>query len=163
MKHYLFLPTPLGELTVCEEDEKLIHICWDRHPEEGIFGTTPLLRETAEQIQAYFAHRLTRFALPYRTEGSDFQKRVWQEMSRIPYGSTWSYQELARHSGQEKACQAVGTACRKNPIALILPCHRVINKNGAPGNYNGGAERKRLLLAHEGQHTSLFPLSVINL
>lgn len=163
MKHYLFLPTPLGELTVCEEDEKLIHICWDRHPEEGIFGTTPLLRETVEQIQAYFAHRLTRFALPYRTEGSDFQKRVWQEMSRIPYGSTWSYQELARHSGQEKACQAVGTACRKNPIALILPCHRVINKNGAPGNYNGGAERKRLLLAHEGQHTSLFPLSVINL
>lgn len=163
MKHYLYLTTPLGELTVCEEHEQLTRICWDRQPAEGIFGPTPLLRETAAQMEAYFAHRLTRFTLPCHLEGSDFQILVWKEMSRIPYGKTWSYQELARQCGPEKACQAVGTACRKNPIALIIPCHRVINKNGAPGNYNGGAERKRLLLAHENPCGTLFPLSVINL
>lgn len=164
MTHFFFIPTPLGELTVCTEGEELTRLSWERTSVEGAeFGSTPLIRETARQIQAYFERRLTCFSLPYRLSGSTFRKRVWTEMSAIPYGCTWSYQDLARHCQQEKACQAVGTACRENPLVLIIPCHRVINKNGATGNYYGGAERKRLLLELEKQPTTLFPLSVINL
>lgn len=164
MKHHFFIPTPLGELTACEENECLTVLCWERiSPEKSIYGNTPLIRETTQQIEAYFEHRLTHFTLPYQAEGTGFQKQVWKEICNVPYGSTWSYQELAQHCENGKACQAVGTACGKNPLVLIIPCHRIINKNGSTGNYHGGAERKIRLLEHEKRTATLFPLSVINL
>lgn len=163
MNHYFFIPTPLGELTVCEENEKLTQICWGHIIPTGTSALTPLIREAECQIRAYFAHRLTFFDLPYQLNGTDFQKQVWQAISHIPYGTTLSYQELSRQCRQEKACRATGNACGKNPLVVLIPCHRVIRQNGTYGNYHGGQERKRLLLELESNRPQLFPLSVINL
>jgi methylated-DNA-[protein]-cysteine S-methyltransferase len=102
-----------------------------------------------QQLAAYFAGDLTEFDLPMDMEGTDFQRRVWQELRRIPYGHTVSYAELARRVGNAKACRAVGLANGRNPIGIIVPCHRVIASDGGLGGYGGGLERKNWLLDHE--------------
>lgn len=163
MKYFFHIETPLGFLTACEEDRKLIKLLWGKLTPEGHYRKTSLLDQTDNEIQAYFRQELTAFSIPYLLQGTDFQKDIWNTLATIPYGTTISYQELARQSGHPKACRAAGTACAENPINLIIPCHRIVNKNGTTGNYRGGAERKRQLLILENKKTALFPLSVINL
>jgi len=102
-----------------------------------------------EQLSAYFAGELTGFDLPMQMNGTEFQRRVWKGLSEIPYGETISYAELAHRVGNPKACRAVGLANGRNPIAIIVPCHRVIATNGALGGYGGGLDRKSWLLEHE--------------
>ncbi len=142
----LGLDSPLGPLTVTEEQGAIVRLAWSRPkaPE-----ATALLTRAAAALTAYFARRAFDFDLPYAPAGSDFQRRVWQEISRIPLGETRSYGALAARLGS--APRAVGGACGANPIPILIPCHRVLAAGGRAGGYSGkgGLATKRFLLAHE--------------
>lgn len=163
MKYYSYIETPLGYMTACEENDLLTELLWEQNPIKESYKETALLKLTEKEIQAYFRRELTCFSIPYKLQGTDFQKSVWTVLAQVPYGTTISYQELAEKCGHPKACRAVGTACGNNPINLIIPCHRIVNKNGASGNYRGGSERKKHLIAHENDKLSFFSHSVIYL
>lgn len=110
---------------------------------------SPLLRQVLHQLQEYFAGKRTMFDLPLAPQGTDFQKRVWQALCDIPYGETCSYGALAKTLGKPGAARAVGMANNKNPIGIIIPCHRVIGANGALVGYAGGLPLKQRLLTLE--------------
>ncbi|MGI5340861.1 methylated-DNA--[protein]-cysteine S-methyltransferase [Streptomyces sp. CA-181903] len=114
------------------------------HPDPAPFG------QVARQMAAYFEGRLTRFDVPLDLRGTAFQRRVWAGLLEIPYGETMSYGELARHIGAPSASRAVGLANGKNPVSIIVPCHRVIGADGSLTGYGGGVDRKRRLLELEG-------------
>jgi methylated-DNA-[protein]-cysteine S-methyltransferase len=143
---HLSLFSPVGELTLIEEDDALVALEWGRAPS----GTeTKLLTEAKRQLDSYFARKLKTFDLPMQMKGSDFQRRVWKRMNRIPYGERVTYGMVAREL--ESGPRAVGMACGTNPIPIIVPCHRILGSNGL-GGYSGGAglETKRQLLRLEG-------------
>ncbi len=106
----------------------------------------PLVRETARQLEEYFQGKRRQFDLPLELEGTPFQMRAWEALLAIPYGETRTYAEMARRIGAPGAARAVGGANHANPVAIVVPCHRVINTGGGLGGYGGGLERKRLLL-----------------
>jgi methylated-DNA-[protein]-cysteine S-methyltransferase len=108
--------------------------------------------EVVAQLEAYFAGTLSRFELPLAADGTDFQRRVWAALQEIPYGETISYGELAQYVGKPGASRAVGLANGRNPIGIVIPCHRVIGADGSLTGYGGGLERKVWLLEHEGAH-----------
>ena len=108
------------------------------------------LPEAVRQLRDYFAGSRREFDLPLRLAGTDFQRRVWGGLTEIRYGETWSYGQLAKRIGNPKASRAVGLANGRNPISILVPCHRVIGADGSLTGYGGGLERKRWLLAHEG-------------
>lgn len=112
-----------------------------------------LLTEAAQQLDQYFSGTRTDFTLPLSAQGTSFQQTVWQTLCHIPYGETWSYAQLADAVGQPKAARAVGMANSKNPISIIVPCHRVIGKNGQLTGYSGGIERKAHLLEWEKKNS----------
>jgi methylated-DNA-[protein]-cysteine S-methyltransferase len=124
-----------------------------RRPPVESFGerdeSVPLLVEVARQLMAYFAGRLIDFDVPLRLHGTTFQRRVWAALADIPYGETVSYGELAALIGQPTAARAVGLANGRNPVAVIVPCHRVIGSTGSLVGYGGGLDRKRYLLRLE--------------
>jgi len=113
-------------------------------------GDNPILQLARRQLDEYFARTRTSFDLPLDAEGTAFERRVWDLLRAIPYGTTTSYGELARRLGEPKEARAVGAANGKNPIPIIVPCHRVIGANGDLTGFGGGLERKRWLLEHEG-------------
>ncbi|WP_337173044.1 methylated-DNA--[protein]-cysteine S-methyltransferase [Paludisphaera sp.] len=117
--------------------------------ESGAAG--PFLDDVRARLDDYFAERPSRFDLPLLMEGTDFQRRVWGELLKIPHGETISYAELARRVGDPKATRAVGSANGRNPIAVIVPCHRVISADGRLGGFGGGLDRKLWLLRHEAR------------
>lgn len=117
------------------------------------------LAETARQLGEYFAGARRRFDLPLRLHGTVFQTRVWQALIEIPYGTTWSYGQLAKRLGNSNASRAVGLANGSNPISILVPCHRVIGADGSLTGYGGGLERKRWLLEHEGALSRCFDLA----
>jgi methylated-DNA-[protein]-cysteine S-methyltransferase len=142
----LSISSPVGNLVLDEQDGAIVAIRWA----EGVGGNgSPLLAEAARQIDAYFAAKLKGFDLPLRPAGSVFERRVWDAMLRIPYGETRCYGDLAGELGS--AARAVGGACGKNPIPIVIPCHRVLGK-GWMGGYSGagGLKTKQALLAIEG-------------
>jgi methylated-DNA-[protein]-cysteine S-methyltransferase len=144
----LAFDSPVGRLVMSEADEAIVALGWD--PDERFDGAaTPLLVEAKRQIEAYFARRLERFDLPLAPHGSMHEQRVWAAMRQISYGETRSYGELAFAIGS--APRAIGRACGRNPIAIVIPCHRVLAKSGL-GGYSGGQglPTKRRLLALEG-------------
>lgn len=110
----------------------------------------PLLKRAEKQLQEYFEQRRTEFDLTLRLAGSRFQQQVWKAVSQIPFGKTKSYLQVARELGDSAALRAVGSANGKNPIPIIIPCHRVIGSDGSLTGYSGGIERKRYLLILEG-------------
>ncbi len=112
-----------------------------------------ILQQAVSQIESYLDGKLLAFDLPLEPEGSDFQQRVWKQLQKIPYGKTCSYSEVARRLQKEKAVRAVGTANGRNPLCLIIPCHRVIAADGSLGGYSGGLERKQKLLQLEKTRT----------
>ncbi len=120
-----------------------------------------ILRETAAQLERYFRGELREFDVPLDLQGTEFQKRVWAALLEIPYGETRSYSDLARRLGKPNATRAVGAANGANPVAIIVPCHRVIASNGSLWGYGGGLERKRFLLDLEAsaKSSSLFSSS----
>jgi methylated-DNA-[protein]-cysteine S-methyltransferase len=142
----LSISSPIGGLVLDEESGALVAIRWA----EGEGGNgSPLLAAAARQLDAYFAGKLSHFDLPLRPAGSGFEQRVWSAMQRIPFGETRCYGDLAGELGS--APRAVGGACGKNPIPIVIPCHRVLGK-GWLGGYSGsgGLETKKALLALEG-------------
>jgi methylated-DNA-[protein]-cysteine S-methyltransferase len=149
--------SPVGPLTLVAADGVLTGLYMDkqRHlPSPEIFGggradTDGLLAETARQLRDYFAGRRTEFGVPLGLTGTPFQQRVWAALLEIPYGETISYGELAQQIGQPTAARAVGLANGRNPIGIIVPCHRVVGADGSLTGYGGGLERKQYLLAFE--------------
>lgn len=113
---------------------------------------TRVLAQTAKQLREYFAGKRTVFDVPLAPDGTEFQLGVWKTLEAIPYGETWSYGDVARRIGQPTASRAVGAANGRNPIAIIVPCHRVIGASGALTGYGGGMPTKKWLLAHEQAH-----------
>ncbi|MEM7250862.1 MAG: methylated-DNA--[protein]-cysteine S-methyltransferase [Pseudomonadota bacterium] len=140
------LASPVGTLVVVADDDAIVAVRWGRGPEREPMG---LLRETAEQLDAYFAGRLKEFDLPLRPRGGTFQRQVCDAMLAIPYGMTRTYGELATRL--DSAAQAIGQACGENSIPIIIPCHRVLAAQGL-GGYSGagGIETKIALLKLEG-------------
>ena len=152
---YTLFETPLGQMTLQANSQGLLGAWFETHTTQpAALGhhapEHPVLVETMSQLQAYFAKELTQFDLPLAANGTPFQQQVWQALTMIPYGQTWSYQQLADAIGNPKAVRAVGLANGKNPISVIVPCHRVIGKNGKLTGYAGGLERKQTLLKLEG-------------
>lgn len=148
------IDSPVGPLTLAGDDDVLTQLVMheQRHapvaiaeyPEDkNAFG------DAVDQLKAYFEGDLHDFDIDMRLEGTDFQQRVWQGLREIPYGETWSYGELADHIGAYNAQRAVGLANGKNPVAIIVPCHRVIGANGNLVGYGGGLDRKVFLLELE--------------
>lgn len=146
MPHDSF-PTPFGPLTVFEEDGAIVAIEFGRTPESQ---QTPLLKEARRQLNAYFDGRLQSFDLPLSASGSAFQKRVWDHLSEIEYGRIETYGEVAKAVGS--VARAVGGACGRNPIGIVVPCHRVIGANNSLTGFSadGGIDTKRALLRLEG-------------
>ena len=140
------IETPVGAIVVTEKDGHIVRVRWSR---ESHGGNAPVLDEARQQIAAYFRSELTRFDLPLRPGGGEFQRRVCDAMSAIPFGETRTYGDLAREL--ETPPQAVGQGCGHNPIPIIIPCHRVLGANDLGGFSGGqGIETKEKLLRHEG-------------
>lgn len=147
-------PTPVGHLLVVGDTEWLHFVGLPGSFDEAAMnpdrrGTPDVVDEAIAQVDAYFGHELREFSLPLRPAGTEFQQRVWFALADIGYGETESYGQLAARVGNSKACRAVGLANGRNPIPLILPCHRVIGSNGSLTGYGGGLDLKRWLLDHE--------------
>lgn len=143
--------SPIGALMLVEDQERLteIRFCPETpNPRPG--STHPLLQEAIVQLEAYFAGNLRHFDLPLAPAGTPFQQTVWHELQCIPYGHTITYAELARRIGRPTASRAVGAANGRNPIPILIPCHRVIGSNGHLTGYAGGLPIKTHLLALEG-------------
>ena len=150
-------PSPIGELVITASDSGLTGVWFPRTgevaaapPDEERGPVSAVLARTCEQLAEYFAGSRTRFDIPLDPLGTAFQRRVWEALLAIPYGTTLSYSELARRLGDVRATRAVGAANGRNPIPIVVPCHRVIGANGALTGFGGGLDRKRWLLEHEG-------------
>ena len=153
-RHYA---SPVGPLLIAADNDVLAYCLWEDVPDtawpahwtEDRDRQCRLLSETCRQLDEYFSGERETFRLPVRLAGTVFQRRVWDTLTRIPYGRTVTYKELARQTGNAKAARAAGNANRRNPLMIILPCHRVVGSNGETGGYAGGTDRKRWLLEHE--------------
>ena len=142
--------TPLGALRLYADADELVGIDLPgRDAGPGVEQRSAVLVRAEEQLAEYFAGERRVFDLPLAPRGTGFQTRVWRTLLRIPYGETWSYGELARAIGRPAASRAVGAANGRNPIPIIVPCHRVIGANGSLTGYGGGLPIKRWLLDHE--------------
>ena len=156
--HYRSIDSPIGPLLLAGDDHGLHFLLFargrsDAKPKPGWEPDRGLLKEPVKQLHAYFAGKLRSFDLPLAPEGTSFQSQVWRALCDIPYGETASYGEIAKRIGNPKAVRAVGLANGSNPIAVIIPCHRVIGSNGSLTGYGGGLPIKQALLALErGQH-----------
>ncbi|ROQ60046.1 methylated-DNA-[protein]-cysteine S-methyltransferase [Streptomyces sp. 840.1] len=153
-RRHTVIDSPYGLLTLVATDGVLagLYMTAQRHrPPEETFGTPDPgpFAETIRQLDAYFAGERREFDLPLNLYGTPFQRSVWAELQRIPYGETRSYGELAENLGKPGASRAVGLANGKNPVGIIVPCHRVIGASGSLTGYGGGLDRKQRLLAFE--------------
>ena len=147
---YFTYMTPVGHLTLASDGKSITRLLLSTQVCEGTRRPTALTNEASNQIQEYMAGKRRSFDLPLAPQGSDFQKQVWDALCEIPYGETRSYRDIAEAVGNAKACRAVGNANNKNPIPLIIPCHRVIASNGGLGGYAYGLKTKIFLLNLEG-------------
>ena len=152
--HYRTVPSPIGELTLAGIGSTLTHLLMSEQahsPDRGGWGPADAdaFADVATQLEAYFAGALTEFDVDMRLDGSGFQRRVWAALTTIPYGQTRSYGEIADQIGAPTAARAVGAANGRNPISIIVPCHRVIGSAGRLTGYGGGIDRKRILLELE--------------
>ena len=142
------IDTPIGGLWLGEENGRICLAAGER-PESAEEGSSPLLVLAAEQLAEYFAGTRAAFDLPLAIGGSDFARRVYEELARVPFGETVSYKRLAVAAGSPKAARAVGSACGANPLLVLIPCHRVVCSDGSLGGYALGVDRKRWLIEHE--------------
>lgn len=152
---YVFkrMPSPVGTLTLIASGDKLCAILWENERlnrvrigplQEDIHS--PLLQETERQLQQYFAGEREHFDLPLDFVGTEFQQKVWQALLTIPFGETRSYSQIAEQIGSPKAVRAVGAAVGRNPLSVVVPCHRVVGTDGSLTGYAGGLDRKKSLL-----------------
>ena len=154
---YRIIDSPVGPITIAGDNDAITGLRMEdqAHPPVGHEEWVPdegAFPEVVDQLDAYFAGDLTEFDVPLRLEGTEFQRRVWAGLLEIPYGETTSYGQLATRIGQPTASRAVGLANGRNPVGIIVPCHRVIGSTGALTGYGGGVDRKRALLDLERAH-----------
>jgi methylated-DNA-[protein]-cysteine S-methyltransferase len=151
---YLWMESPVGMLLIAGDEAGLRRVLFAEgrnrvRPETEWRENPEAFSEARGQLQSYFSGKLREFHLPLAPQGTPFQVRVWKELLKIPYGATISYGDLARRLGDLKASRAVGLANGANPIAIVIPCHRVIGSNGKLTGYGGGLKNKEWLLALE--------------
>ena len=158
MNAFSYFESPIGRLLLTSDGSALTGLymepsrkaqCTDGWIED--VSVAPL-SATVRQLTEYFEGTRREFDLPLRLQGTAFQQRVWRQLTEIPYGQTWSYGQLATRIDKPSASRAVGLANGRNPISILVPCHRVIGADGSLTGYGGGIERKRWLLVHEGLH-----------
>ncbi len=154
------LESPIGPLRIIASDAGIRAVLWPKEPEGRVrldepvrpAGEHPIARATARQLTEYFAGERTEFDLPLDPTGTEFQQACWSALRRIPYGATAGYAEQAAMIGKPTAARAVGAADGRNPISIIVPCHRVVASDGSLTGFAGGLEIKRWLLDHEAEH-----------
>ena len=162
--YYSTMDSPVGRLLLAGNGSGLGWVFFEKEgrpvsPRPGWEERSRPFRDVMRQLDAYFAGKRREFDLELAPEGTPFQQRVWQELRTIPFGETISYGELARRIGRPSASRAVGAANGRNPISIIVPCHRVIGSNGSLTGFGGGLDTKRALLDHEqGNRQALLPL-----
>ena len=150
MINYFCYDTEIGRIKISEKDEKIIGLVFsDYKKEDEIEKETELIKKAYTQLEEYLSGKRTEFDIEIEMIGTEFQKKVWKELLNIPYGETRSYKDIAIAIGNEKACRAVGNANNKNPIAIIVPCHRVVGSDGSMTGYAGGLNIKEKLLKIE--------------
>ena len=149
---YKEIESPVGKLKLVANSNALVAVLWEREPPNRVKLDTarldpqqPILLETERQLTEYFSGARTEFDLPLQPDGSEFQKKVWQALREIPFGQTRSYLELAKALGSSKAARAVGAANGKNPLSIIVPCHRVVGADGSLTGFAGGIATKAAL------------------
>jgi len=153
--HRIYVASPVGALEIdgAADFVARVHLCDEEHAPTPLTADVPAaLRLAAEELGAYFAGELRAFSVPLRLAGTDFQRRVWEALRAIPFGQVRTYAEVAAAVGNPRGARAVGMANARNPVAVIVPCHRVVAAGGRLGGYSAGLWRKRWLLRHEG-HT----------
>ena len=150
---YKIIKTPVGPLKIVIRDQVLAAILWDNEKPNRVRldqmtedKKDPLILEIEKQLNDYFLHQRTAFNLPIETRGTAFQQEVWNLLNQIPYGSTWTYKDIALKMDRPQAVRAVGAAIGRNPISIVIPCHRVIASNGSLAGFAGGIHRKQILL-----------------
>jgi len=156
MIYKAFIETNIVQIGIAEEDQFLTHLFFrqEKVPDGAIQKWTPFLRNVAQEIKEYLSGKRRKFDIPLKLYGTDFQLSVWNALLTIPYGETRSYRDIAEQIGNAKACRAVGQANNRNPIAIIVPCHRVIGTDGSPTGFAGGLEVKQQLLELERRGTT---------
>jgi methylated-DNA-[protein]-cysteine S-methyltransferase len=157
MNFYCYVDSPIGRLMLTSDGEALTGLYMGAPSKQPTLGadwvekpTAGALPAAARQLKEYFTGKRKNFELPLKLEGTEFQKRVWGQLTKIPFGETWRYGQLAKRLDNPNGSRAVGLANGRNPIAVIVPCHRVIGADGSMTGFGGGIPRKQWLLAHEG-------------
>jgi len=152
------LKTKIGWIQIVEENEKITKLSFldEKEVEKSkkCGKPSPSIQKICKQLEEYLDGKRQDFSIPIKTNGTPFQEKVWEELQKIPYGETICYGELAKRIGNPKASRAVGMANNKNPIAIIIPCHRVIGKNGKLVGYASGVDKKEALLILENENKS---------
>ena len=153
--YYDYLETPIGSLLLVGSDDGLVRVAFEQDgrpepPEEDWVRAPEKLETARRQLEEYFQGSRREFDLRLEPEGTDFQRSVWRALAEIPFGETVSYGELAQSLGKPSAMRAVGAANGRNPLPIVLPCHRVIGSDGSLTGFGGGLDAKRYLLDHEG-------------
>ena len=143
------IDSQIGKIAIFAEDEKIIRLDLKTKEKADSAITEKVLLKAEKQLSEYFSGERKTFDLEFEFSGTDFQKAVWNELLKIPFGKTKTYGEIAKTIGNPKASRAVGSACGKNPIAIIVPCHRVLGADGKTGGFAFGTETKEWLLGHE--------------
>jgi len=156
MTQVFYYDTPVGKIGIAEEEGAVVRLLFPHEKAEPHYveKETPLLKKAAKQVAEYFAGKRKVFDLPLKLKGTDFQVSCWNALLTVPYGKTVSYQHIAEKVGSPKGFRAVGGANHNNPIPLIVPCHRIIGKDGSLVGFGGGLPLKRYLLDLERDHAS---------
>ena len=154
MIYSITMTTPVGILLLSSDEKYLKSISFDAEVLEDAPWLPEVLTQTRKQLEEYFFGARKQFEIPLLAEGTDFQQLVWRKLEDVPFGSTKSYADIARELGSENASRAVGMANGRNPIPIIIPCHRIIGHNGKLTGYAGGLERKKWLLVHEQRNST---------
>jgi methylated-DNA-[protein]-cysteine S-methyltransferase len=152
MKNVFYYETELGRIGIAEADGRITYLFFEGEdfPEKDYeVNESDILAKAANQLSEYFSGMRKQFDLPLAPSGTEFMLRVWDALQKIPYGETRSYKQIAAMAGNDKACRAVGMANNRNPIAIIIPCHRVIGAVGSLVGYGGGLDKKEFLLSLE--------------
>ncbi|MEW9799701.1 methylated-DNA--[protein]-cysteine S-methyltransferase [Alteromonas sp. CYL-A6] len=155
MKYLEYQDSPWGRLMLRADQVGITMVAFDagsaEHP-----NPSPITSQARRELEAYINGRLTRFTVPLNPAGTPFQQAVWQALCSVEFGTTASYADIARQLNNPNAVRAVGMANSRNPVAILIPCHRIIGSNGTLTGYAGGLERKAALLRHEGGQHSLW-------
>lgn len=145
-----YIDTEIGRLYLAEENGFIVMLASGQAPETDTRGESPLLTQAAVEVAEYLAAKRRKFTVPVKAKGTPFQEKVWAALQRIPFGETRSYGQIAREVGSPKGARAVGMACNRNPVLLLIPCHRVVGSTGKLVGFAAGLSVKEWLLELEG-------------